>query len=692
MHSTASLVTDTAFVASFSRTGSVATGRKQSSFVPAAISSLKPAVVGVAAKTAKHARVDTSMILGLKSFVLQDVVDIPQKDTANAAQRAKDVKLGRENYKWTRKGCGNASLIDGLPKEENPRFGWIEEVAKIAVRVATNSAANGVNDAGEGLDKIQDNILMKMGEFVANVFAKISTGKFDTEAARAAINAFTGILQGNAQGQGCTFEEYEEQFVTIKPDTVASLEQFLRDDIFGWYRVAGPNPMRLTKLRGKATDMFPLLTNALFQGIPGFQGDTLEKAAAENRLFFVDYKELKDVPVGHLPDGSPKKGYYVYSPRALFAVPTNLDDRTTVLPIAIQCGQGSSFPMFTPNATHTDPITWLAAKLTVQVSDALLHESMYHLGRTHLLLEVFICASHRTFPEAHPIFRLLKNHFYGTAFINFAAVNTLINPGGIIDQITAPEILTTCQLSAQSVNDPSFSFNEWMPDKEMASRGILDAGKLKYPYRDDAMKLWKVVNEWVRGYVSAYYTSDDDVVKDTELANWCREVTSADLGNLHGFGETPDGLIKTVDYLVRAVSMIIFTASVQHAAVNFPQSTLMQYTPAMPLCGYAPAPTTAKPFSSMNDWVAKMIPDLKKAQVQLSTAEIIGVLRYSVLGEYGKNLNFAPDQVDVALAEFQKKLGQIGSDIMQRNAKERQAGLPVYDHLVPKNIPQSINV
>jgi arachidonate 15-lipoxygenase len=685
----ASQALDVAFVSSVPHAVLRASVQKHSSFVS---DYNAPNSATVAAKVVRNGRVDTSMIVGLRNFTKQDTVDIPQNDEGNAAARAKDVKLGRETYRWTKVGCGDASLIDGLPKEEIPKLGWIEEVAKIAVRVATNTAANSISNAGESMDKAQDKILIRMGEFVTDVVSKIATGRFDTSAARSAVNFFASIVRSNAQGQGCTFEEYEEQFITIKPDTVAVLEQFLRDDIFGWYRVAGPNPMRLTKLSGKATDMFPQLTDALFQGIPGFQGDTLAKASAENRLYYVDYKELKDVPVGNQLDGSPKKGYYMYAPRALLAIPINLDERTTVLPIAVQCGQDASFPMFTANSAHTDPVTWLASKLTIQVSDALLHESVYHLGRTHLMLEVFICASHRTLPDAHPLFRLLKNHFYGTTFINFAAVTTLINPGGIIDQITAPNIKDTCMLSAKSINDPTFSFNNWMPDKEMGIRGVLDAEKLKYPYRDDSIRLWKSINVWVRSFVSAYYKSDADVVGDLELAAWCNEVTRPELGNLQGFGETPDGRIKTVDYLVRAISMIIFTASVQHAAVNFPQSTLMQFSPAMPLGGYAPAPKTAKPFSSMSDWVTKMLPDLKKAETQLTTAEIIGVLRFTTLGEYGKNLKFAPDEVDEALVEFQTALSKIGADIMLRNNKERQAGLPMYDYLVPKNIPQSINV
>jgi arachidonate 15-lipoxygenase len=41
-----------------------------------------------------------------------------------------------------------------------------------------------------------------------------------------------------------------------------------------------------------------------------------------------------------------------------------------------------------------------------------------------------------------------------------------------------------------------------------------------------------------------------------------------------------DGRVQTQNYLAAAVTLIIFTASAQHAAVNYPQSFIMSYAPA----------------------------------------------------------------------------------------------------------------
>ena len=73
-----------------------------------------------------------------------------------------------------------------------------------------------------------------------------------------------------------------------------------------------------------------------------------------------------------------------------------------------------------------------------------------------------------------------------------------------------------------------------------------------------------------------------------------------------------DGQVQTQDYLADAVTLIIFTASAQHAAVNYPQSFIMSYAPAMPLTGYAPAPSSAR-GATLADYLS-LLPSLDQAQ------------------------------------------------------------------------------
>lgn len=631
------------------------------------------------------------MIFSLPFLTKPDVICLPQNDT-DPEQRRKEIEENRELYQWTHDAIADASMIAGLPSAENPEFGWVGEVVKVLLRVTANGIALRVDKFQEDGDALRRDVFSRISSFTTSIMSRLLAGSFNREAAKESAHELEEIVSMPIEGEGKTITEYKEMFQVYKPDTVATLDQFLRDDIFGWYRVAGPNPMRITKLDKPVKELFPELTDQILSGIRAFGGDSIKEMENDGRLFYVDYPEFEGVPAGVFPDGTKKEGYYIYAPTCLLAVPKNTTDRTSVLPIAIRCDQDKSYPMYTPNLNHTDEVTWIAAKQTVQVADGVIHEAAYHLGRTHLLIEVFNGGANRSLAPNHPVMKLLKNHFYGTCLINTAAVDALINPGGTIDKITAPQIELTKQVAASSVNSPSFLFNEWMPDKEIASRGLIDADCLNYPYRDHALRLWDIINEWVTAYLGSFYKSDADVQNDTELAAWCTEIVDADKGNLHGFGDNNSGKIKTLAYLIRVVSMIIFTASVQHAAVNFTQSTLMQFTPAMPLVGLHPAPKTEKPFQDLNDWVTKMLPTLEQAKLQMDTAELIGVLQYTTLGDYGRNLSFVSDEVELALKRFQEQLSIVGADIQKSNANERVSGLPQYTQLVPKNIPQSINI
>lgn len=105
--------------------------------------------------------------------------------------------------------------------------------------------------------------------------------------------------------------------------------------------------MLLTKLDKPVADLFPELTDDILHGIRAFGGDSFSDMAREGRLFYVDYPEFEGLKSGVLPDGTKKKGYYIYSPTALLAVAKKVNDRITVLPIAIRCDQDKFSHVYT---------------------------------------------------------------------------------------------------------------------------------------------------------------------------------------------------------------------------------------------------------------------------------------------------------------------------------------------------------
>ena len=126
----------------------------------------------------------------------------------------------------------------------------------------------------------------------------------------------------------------------------------------------------------------------------------------------------------------------------------------------------------------------------------------------------------------------------------------------------------------------------------------------------------------------------------------------------------------------------MFTSSVQHAAVNFPQFDLMTYTPNMPLAGFAPAPRSRD--ASEQDYL-DLLPPLASARRQLVILYILGTVHYSTIGMYEDEI--CDPQIRVPLARFRADLTRIGGIIELRNRVR-----PPYSFLDPRGVPQSINV
>jgi arachidonate 15-lipoxygenase len=130
--------------------------------------------------------------------------------------------------------------------------------------------------------------------------------------------------------------------------------------------------------------------------------------------------------------------------------------------------------------------------------------------------------------------------------------------------------------------------------------------------------------------------------------------------------------------------MVVFTCSVQHAAVNFPQYDVMSYAPRMPFAAYAPPPTT-KTGATEADYLA-LLPPLNIAEQQMEIGYLLGSVRYTTLGRYGPRA-FRDPRVAEPLAVFQTRLAEIGTKIEERNSERRP-----YTVLAASGVPQSINV
>lgn len=584
---------------------------------------------------------------------------LPYADPDPAA-RAAALASAQAAYRFNYTFVSPLAIIDRVPREHEFTDAWLKVVGeRVAASLANRVELEGETHYAEYL-RSKCGLLGKVIAWGEELFLGVLR-----ELVHDALK-FTGRATASP-ARPTDLESYASLFRSIGLPPIASSTP--DDGMFAYMRLAGPNPVMLQRVAAP-DDRLPLTEAEFARVVPG---DSLAAAGAEGRLFVADYAALEGAELGTFPHGLQK---YVYAPLALFVT----DKATRQLrPVAIRCKQtpGDDNPVFTPDDGHN----WLIAKTIVEIADGNFHEAVTHLGRTHLLIEPFVVCTYRQLAPNHPLFVLLAPHFAGTLAINDASWRHLIANKGAVDQLFGGSIETSRGLAVRGVQ--TTLFNEAMFPRAQAARGTGSAETLPvYPYRDDAALYWDAIHTWAGEYLSLYYPSDAEVQADPELKAWLAEIPAADGGRVSGFGA---GLAApTVAYLTDAVTMILFTCSVQHAAVNFPQYDVMSYVPAMPLAGYAPAPTS-KRGATAADHLA-MLPPLDMAELQMELGYLLGTVHYTTLGQYPAG-HFLDARVADPLARFQARLAEAGRQIEQRNA----ARVP-YNTLAPAGIPQSINI
>ncbi|KAM0238875.1 hypothetical protein ACHAP5_008564 [Fusarium lateritium] len=240
-----------------------------------------------------------------------------------------------------------------------------------------------------------------------------------------------------------------------------------------------------------------------------------------------------------------------------------------------------------------DDWPWRYAKTVAQTADWARHEVATHLVDTHMIEEAIIVATNRTIPELHILYEILSPHWFRTLALNEAARMLLVprvikrvsgfNPPAQPDGFGGAFGLVNWSYK-------NFNFQDKYIPNDLKKRGFnLDEEKKKgdkyrnYPYATNMEMLWGIIRDFVKSVLETKYKSDQDIVKDTCIANWCKEIQSR--GQIPSFPT-----ITTVDQLVDAVTMCIHTASPQHTAVNYLQDYYYSFVPSKPpaLCTRLP--------------------------------------------------------------------------------------------------------
>ena len=138
--------------------------------------------------------------------------------------------------------------------------------------------------------------------------------------------------------------------------------------------------------------------------------DDLNRALLDGKIFICDYSKLYETNEVKRSTVGDDRDCWLMSPVSLlYASKKN----GHLSPLAIEIAPGRFCSPSTSSAG-----AWLFGRAAVRSADTIAHSLSGHFLGTHLISEVLGVALHRSLPQTHVLFRLLRPHFYETFIVN----------------------------------------------------------------------------------------------------------------------------------------------------------------------------------------------------------------------------------------------------------------------------------
>ncbi|KAM3861093.1 hydroperoxide isomerase ALOXE3-like [Diretmus argenteus] len=335
-------------------------------------------------------------------------------------------------------------------------------------------------------------------------------------------------------------------------------DHWMDDDFYGFQFLNAVNSNMIERCT-KLPSNFPVTEEMVKPFLK--EGTTLQKEIEDGNILIVNYKRMDGIP-SKVENG-------VTLPFTPGICLFYLNPEKKVMPIAIQLYQKPSEtnPIFLPSDPKPD---WLLAKMFLRNVDLVQHLAVFHHMESHMLGEGFAMATLRQLPSAHPLYKLLTPHCRNNIYTNTGGRTDLMAPEGPFNT-NAIGSKGMFKVMARALSETTYK-TLCLPEN------IVIRGLEKVPdfyYRDDGLKLWDIINSFVKAMIENYYPSDEDVRKDTELQAWINEIFT------HTFlGNEESGIpsrFDTVEEAIKFITMVIFRVTGQHATTNDGQVFIGDY-------------------------------------------------------------------------------------------------------------------
>ncbi|XP_012693864.1 polyunsaturated fatty acid 5-lipoxygenase isoform X1 [Clupea harengus] len=485
-----------------------------------------------------------------------------------------------------------------------------------------------------------------------------------------AVNQFMHMFQSSWND----LADFEQIYMRIK-NTISEyvMQHWKEDFMFGYQYLNGCNPVIIQKCH-KIPDKFPVSHDMVKDYLE--REITLEEEVKAGNIFLADYDVMDGVTANST---DPCTMQYLAAPVCLLY----RNQRNKIMPLAIQLHQapGEDNPIFLPSDAEND---WLLAKVWVRSADFHVHQTVTHLLRTHLISEVFGIAMFRQLPAVHPVYKLLYPHIRFTIAINTKAREQLICECGLFDKANGTGGGGHVELIQRAMK--TFTYKTLLFPESIKARGMESQEEIPYYfYRDDGIKVWEMVKSFAADVVAIYYDSDKTLQEDEEIQAFVKDVCSFGMQDFDQC-EFPK-FLTTREQLTEYLTVVIFTASAQHAAVNFGQYDWCSWIPNSPSTMRKPTPT--KKGEADVKYIMESLPDRGRSCWHLGAVWALSQFQDNelFLGMYPDE-HFTEKPVKTAMENFRRKLSEYSRVVKARNEGKK---LPYY-YLSPDRIPNSVAV
>lgn len=330
-----------------------------------------------------------------------------------------------------------------------------------------------------------------------------------------------------------------DKYASVLKDPDAASEQF-------WPMITehglAYNLIILNKVREHQTEEIKSIFNAVWDEIePVYQDDT---------LFSIDLRIFSKW------DTSKVKNFDRWTPGSHILLK---QDSTTkkLTPIAVHVSATNELnaQIFT-RKTATDS-AWIFALMAARTSVTVYGIWLGHVYHWHIVSAAMQMTLFNEVKESHPIRKLLDPQ--SKSLIGFDATLLLLwKKIGPPTSFSSPELfleLTNEFAKGRSFfdDDPKVTLNKLgLKEKDFSINEAWD----QYPIVQMLLKIWDYSETFATKFVHETYTSNAEIVEDTQLQNWIKESTNPAQGNVRGLPlmENRENLTKVLSSLIYRVA------------------------------------------------------------------------------------------------------------------------------------------